>query len=777
MQRIRRYVLLEVLGPTLAALLVYTLLFLINLIFQLADLVIRNQLPLRVVGKFLALSLPAMLVLTVPMSILLGILVGVSRLSADSEMTALRACGVSYLQILPPLLALGLLGAAVAGTSSMILVPEANYTQHRMNAELFLSGSFARNIKPRIFYRDIPGVVLYADDADANGILRDVILFQRTESGIGQMTVAESLQIDQDSRTGVTRFFLHDGETHELETGAPAGYRRTRFADQVFVRPPDAGILQFVETLKGPLPRNDRELSTLALIDRVRRPLAPDYVDRQKIRASIELHRRLAIPPAALIFALLGLPLGVLTRRGGRSSGFAISLAVVLAYWLTMSAGENLARSAVVPVWAAVWTPNIVFSALGLALTAWLVRDRRLPHFLSRLRLRLPRRSPHPSAARSVRPRRRRFAGGWRALLPERLDRYVLSHYLGIFLLVISSFYLLHLLSDLRTLLDDITAHESATAEVVLRYFALKSPEMIVTGLPLASLLATLLAFGVLERNQEVTAMKAAGLSLFRISLPVLLLGILLSVAQFALTDSVLPRANERAANLRAEIRESKPASTFGLRQWIFGAERRLYNFASYSRGRDEYQGVAIYRFAGDGSSRVAERIEAEGMRFRDGLWVLRNGWSRTFGAEGEKFEAFRRLTLDLPEDPAYFQREVRAPAQMSFHRLRRYIRDLRQGGYDVQELEVALHEKVSMSTVPAILILLGVTFSFHRGRQRGTLAGVGLAVILTIAFYVLLATGRALGGVGIIPPIAAAWSPPLLFASLGTFRMLNLPS
>lgn len=785
MPRIWRYILAECLGPTLMGVLVYTVLFLLNLVFQLAELAIRKSIGFWLLGQFLALAMPRLLSLVIPMSVLLGILIAMGRLSSDSEITALRACGVSYLQILPPILALGVLGTALSLGLTAFVVPEATYAQHRLNAQILLSGDLNRNIQPRVFFQEIPGLLIYADRRDPSGGLQDVLLVQENREGLQQLTLARWVRIEQDPVAGSLRIRMHDGEMHTVSLEDPDLYERTYFVDQVVTQPPDESLLQFAATLRGDLPRNLREMRTLNLARRL--GYAADHPegipDWNRTDARIELHRRLAVPVAAVIFSLLGASLGVVTRRGGRSTGFAVSLGVILAYWLTMSAAENLARSGAMAVWKAVWLSNGIFLVVGVLLLAWLLSDRRLPSFLRRLRL--PGRSGtgawvglQPQGAARREPAGRR--GGLRVgtpWLPERLDRYVSATFFRIFILVLVSFCLFLMLADLRTLLDDLTSGRGVPARTLVAYFGFSTPGLLVAGLPLAALLATILAFATLERYNEVTAMKASGISAYRLSLPVLVIGLLLSLGQYMLEESLVPQSNKEAAALRAQIRDQQPSSTFGLRRWLFGEGGRIYNLTAYSKSRDEFQGVSMFRRSPEQLTLV-ERLQAAGARYQDGWWIFRDGWIRSFGAEGERYETFEEMRLRLPETPEQFRRESKVPAQMTYRELESHITALQRAGYDVQELEVALFEKPAMAAVPLVLVLIGLSYAFRAGaRGRGSLAGVGLAIMLAIAYYVAQATCRELGAVGIIPPLIAAWTPCLLFSGVGTWRMLSLPT
>jgi len=269
--------------------------------------------------------------------------------------------------------------------------------------------------------------------------------------------------------------------------------------------------------------------------------------------------------------------------------------------------------------------------------------------------------------------------------------------------------------------------------------------------------------------------MRAAGISVVRIAAPLIGVAALIGAAHFLAGATVLPRTNELAAELRAHIRGVQPASTFGVRQWLFGGEDRLYNFASFSPARGEFQAMSIYRFA-PGRRMLAERVEARSARFHGGTWVLRDGWIRTFSEGEETFRAFDEERVALPDPPETFRREMRAPAQMSLAELRAFVQTLRQGGYDARELEVALHEKGALAAAPAVLVLIGLPFSF-RAAGRGSLAGIGMALLVAIAFYLAVAACRQFGGLGFLPPPVAAWAPAVAFGGLGVHRLLSVPS
>src|SRR2546425_6960915 len=204
-----RYVFSEVVSPTILGLFVYVLVFVMNALFELAELAIKKDLSVRSVVTILFYYLPRVLEMTIPMAILLGVLVGIGRLSTDSEVVALRASGVSYWKILYPVLTLGIVGWVVSSALILGVEPGANYTKRQVAKRLMYSPDMRREIKPRVFFEDVPGMLLYADEVHQGGdFLEKVFIYQSEDGGKELVTVARRAQIEYDRQTGVARFFL-----------------------------------------------------------------------------------------------------------------------------------------------------------------------------------------------------------------------------------------------------------------------------------------------------------------------------------------------------------------------------------------------------------------------------------------------------------------------------------------------------------------------------------------------------------------------------------------
>ncbi len=841
-----RYVFREVLSPTLLGLAIYVLVLLMNAIFDLADLAIKKDIPIGTVAFILLLYMPRVLVLTLPMAILLGVLVGIGRMSTDSEIIALRACGVSYWKILAPVLTLGLI---VWGIGSYLVIgvePGANYKRRRLYSELLYSADLRREIKPRVFFEEIPGMLLYSDQVHQSGdFLEKVFIHQSAEDGKELVTVARRAQIDYDRHDGTARFYLESGTTHTTNPADADSYQVSNFEKQMLLKEPDESFRMRNSLLLRPAPKNFYEQNLKELAESVTKA---GFISHPETRSRVigtilmVVHQRFALPFAALVFAILGLPLGIMNRRGGKASGFSVSIAIAMFYWILLTTGENFVSQGKLSPFVGLWAGNVLLGVLGAVL--FILRERseglqlsllvpaRLQRALSALRRREEaQRGPQQPAARVVslgaarsreetelamegvespgREKSRRLrvallagsaivAGlasfsyspfllvaltllGLVLLFSTTLDRYILGRFGAILtgcVLIISTLFAVY---ETINLIDDLV-ERNLPFSLALSYLKYRTPWILSQVLPMSCLVATLLVFGIMSRFNEVTAVKASGTSIYRLATPVVMVTLALSTLAYVNQDYLVPSANVKANQIKDLIR-GRGARSYEPRErrWVFGQEGRLYNFSNYNpspipiltpAGGGTFQGFSAY-LLDPASFQIRQRLYARTAVYQDGLWVLRDGWEREFQDGRETFETFAEKRFNFPESPAYFVKEWKSPDQMAYSELNTFVHDLKQRGYDVQELMVDLYGKTAFPLVSLTMVILGLPFCFRMGR-RGSLYGVGIAIALVAVFLVTFSTTNALGGIGFIPPFLAAWAPNILFAGSGVYLLLR---
>jgi LPS export ABC transporter permease LptG len=514
----------------------------------------------------------------------------------------------------------------------------------------------------------------------------------------------------------------------------------------------------------------------------------------------VEIHKKFSIPFACLVFGLFALPLGINNRRGGKSSGFALSIAVIVVYYILLSNGENAARFGRIPAWLAMWSPNLLLAAAGAFLLFRRNRDKSLlfsrfdrwiredvwgrvltikSKHERRRQARKVREEAREDQVARVRPvRTPRFVlllPRPRLAFPNLLDRYIVRRFAVVFGLVLLSGLSLFVIFDVSENIDDILKNQ-VPRSVVLSYYKYLSLQMFYEIAPIIVLVTTLMTFSLLARTNEVTACKALGVSLYRLALPALAAALALTLFSGYLESSILPASNARVAQLKDRIKGRETARTYRRadRQWLFGQGRYVYNYLHYDPRQHTLQRLQVFDF--DEQHRLQRRLFAEGARFIGDAWIFQNGWARSIeGVEVTRFDAFEgQRIVRFPETPDYFESEIRPPEQMNHGELKEYIQELRESGQAVPELEVELYNKIAFPVISLIMALVALPFAFRMGKQ-GALYGIGLSVFLGMVFLAIFALFTTLGETGALPPVVAVWSPGALFSLLSVYLFLGV--
>ena len=786
-----RYIVTEILGPLALGFLVYTFILLVRFLFQSAEMIIRRGLPSSIVGQLLLLTLPNIVVLTLPMSLLFGTLIAVGRLSSDSELIAMRACGVSLLSLYRPILLLsGVL--TVLNTLLMVYVlPWGNNSLQQLRLEI-LTQTVSQQVEPRIFYEEWEGKVVYVFEVPPGSKRwKGVFLAEAIPaSENNQITIADwgEVLVDQAGERVVLR--LYNAIRHKVDLNAPDRYEISRHKRLDLVLED-----QFTSGQKAKLSvsKSVREL-TLGELRGLRDD--PTATPEQRNLARVEIHKKFSIPAACLVFGLFALPLGINNRRGGKASGFALSIGVLILYYVLLNNGEEAARFGRIPAWLAMWSPNLLLSAAGLFLLLRRNRDKSL--LLTRIDrwvredlwggLLFLKKVSRARRLEQRQERRRRAAAKPKAVprvvlllprprlaFPNILDRYIVRLFSSVFLLVVLSGVSLFIIFDLSENFDEILKNKVGTG-LVLNYYKYSSLQMFYEIAPIVVLVTTLMTFSLLARTNEITACKALGMSLYRLALPAMAAALLVTFFCGYLESSVLPASNEKVAKLKDRIHGRETARTYRRadRQWLFGRGRYIYNYIHYDPQQPSLQRLQVFDF--DDQHRLTRRLYTESARYIGEAWVFTNGWARAF--DGVEVKDYTRFTepkiVRYPETPDYFDSEIRPPEQMRYGELKDYIRELKESGQAVPELQVELQNKIALPVASLIMALVALPFAFRLGRQ-GALYGIGISIVLGIFFMACFAFFTKLGEAGALPPAAAVWSPGALFALLSGYLFLGV--
>jgi len=774
MRILTRYILREVFAHAVIGVAVFTFILFTRDLGRILELVVRNSAPLPSVAEIFFFTVPVALTYTIPMGVLVGILIGLSRLAADSEITAMRATGMgvwSFLRII----SIFVIGAwLLAMVNSVYIAPRSQAALGRLQDRL-KTAQASFEVQPRVFYEGFPRAVLYVQDvksASGAAIWKGVFLADVSSAVSPRITLAEQGILVSE---GPDRLHLHlrNGSTHETDPKNPDHYQISTFEQtDIPIQLPRTDARQERE------PTATGELTTPVLWSTAR---AADPITARWY--FIEFNRRLALPTACIVLGLVGIPLGLSSKKGGKSTGFVLTIILVFAYYSASLIGVSLARQGKLSPAAGVWLADVLFF-LGGAFLLW--QAERRPFEIASLkalvaRFKRPSRTSREAAPvsgkESAFDRARSRFRLFRIQFPTLLDDYVLgefSVYLG---MILSSFLILLLVFTLFELLGDILRNQISPL-IVGEYLLNVSPYFLYQITHIAMLLAVLITFGIMQRSNEITAMKATGTSIYRMVIPVLVSAAIVASALFFFDQFYLPHANKRQDALRNLIK-GKPPQTYLRpdRKWIFGQHSDIYYYQFFDPDRDVFGNVSIFQFD-PANFQITKRVYATRSHWADQMqrWIFEEGWERDLrGSAIDSYREFEVATFpQLNEHPTYFKKEVKQSSEMNYEELRRYIHDLQQSGFDVVRLRVQLQKKLAFPVITLVMAVLAIPFALSSGR-RGAVTGVAVAVGIAVVYLMVSGLFEAVGNLGQLPPAVAAWAPDILFGLLGGYMTLKV--
>ena len=761
-----RYVWKELGPPFLIGVGVFTFFLFIDRIYQLTNLVITKNVPFSLVLSLLFFMLPAFLTLTLPMALLVAVLLVCGRLASDLEVTALKAAGVSPLRLFRPYAAVGLLVTALIGWLTLLVNPWSIAAFQRQLFKI-LQTRATTGVQERTFSAAFGQIVIYIEEVTPSQLaLKGVLVSDERDPEQSRIILAREgrLLADEENRRITLRFI--NGSINETSVRDPRRFRYTAFTLYDMNLPVDSPLSAAAKEDK---PERQLPLGALlvtaATLEGQGQITAPFYV---------EFHKRFALPVAALVFVLVGFPLGIRTHRGGRAVALASSFGIVVSYYILFTSLEGLALSRRLPAGVAIWLPNVVFGLLGLAMmrvtisgvsTAWLDRFWRLQTWLERWR---PVRAVKP-----VRPPRLGRLRGPRAST-FIIDRYLVKEYvvfLGIGALVGA---VLYIVVDLLQTLDRFLRIKPPLL-LILQHFAYNMPGELYKGLPLIVLIATVFLFLSLTRQRELDALKAAGISLYRVSLPVLVTAFVISLLSVLFQEAVLPELSTKAEEVdRVKIRGMLPRHLQRQSQiWYRSSDTRFLRMALLAPVERSMEGLLVLEV--DRDFRLLSRLEARTARWTPDGWELSSGVIRRIDRESRvRSETFTSRLVVMPEHIDDFTQVQKPVDTLSFLELRAFVTKLRESGHQASKYMVQLYSRLSFPLVHLIMALVGIPFALASPKSGGRAMGIGVAIVIAVGYWMVHSVALALAQADLLPPALAAWTANAVFAGLGTALFLN---
>jgi lipopolysaccharide export system permease protein len=359
------YIIREITSLFLLGIMVFTLILLMGRLIKLTDLVISRGVPLADVSLMILYLMPSFLVFTIPMAFLLAVLLAFGRLSADNEITVMKAGGISLMQLMPPVLLCGLCAALLTLAASTVGVPWGNSAFKTLSFAV-LKQNVAATVREKVFWDDVPGIVMYTEHYDEeNRTLKGVLIHDGRDLARPLTIFAADGVIGGGPNRNDIRLVLNNGSIHAV--GKADEYRLVQFGEYTMTIG-SAGQ-------EAGLGRNELDMTVAELFQQIYSPVVTKAV---RLKMLSELHSRFAFPFASLVFAVLAVPLGMQNRRSGKSAGFSSSIGILLAYYVVQSLLRTLAEKGSLPPALALWLPNMIFLGLGCYLLRMASQERSI---------------------------------------------------------------------------------------------------------------------------------------------------------------------------------------------------------------------------------------------------------------------------------------------------------------------------------------------------------------------------------------------------------------
>jgi len=751
---IQRYVISSALPYIFLSLFLLTAILLTQQAGRFAELALYADLPFSLLIEIGAALLPGVLVLTLPMAVLAGIVIGFARMGSDSEIVVMRSAGIGTWSLVWPALLLGLVATGATALLHMKEAPQAARDLRRAALQGALR-KLESPVEPRTFTTEIPGYVIYVRDGDkTQGSWARVFIYAQQADGSTRVVTARSGRID--SSGDKSELVLSDASALKIPAAANS--------DQSYVVERLEQLRIAIDTGRAALldQISKDEMSAEEMGWRELREKAATGTPKEKNEAERTLHRRLALSVAPLLFALFGSLLGLRIRRGGRAAGVLLTIGVVVIYYLLSLLGESIVRTNTVPAIVGQWIATAVI--LLLSLFVLVVRD--FPEFSLLQRF---RKSKKVTAAAPTSPQQQHIVGAGRSGFPSLLDTSLFQTLSSSFVVGFLSLSAIFTIFTLFELWRFIGAN-NVPASIVAKYLLFLLPLVAVELFPATMLITVLITYALLARRSEAIAWWASGQSVYRLMLPGLLFAVAAAATTWLVQEHVMPPANVRQEALRARIRGGQPRAITGTgRQWLASPEnRRIYSY-EFDEQRQVLYDPTIYEL--DDDAVHLRRVSVAKL----GVWTAGNEMlikeAETIDLAGFQVDHQRVSEVRLPgvDPPQVFRPTVDKPSQLSVAALAGYLRAAKQRGVDVSALAVALQRKYVNPFSVIVMAFIGRPLELAFGR-RGAVVALCVAVGVSIVYWGIGGGFQQLGTHGLLPPEVAAWSPPVIFAAAGTY-------
>ncbi len=352
------------------------------------------------------------------------------------------------------------------------------------------------------------------------------------------------------------------------------------------------------------------------------------------------------------------------------------------------------------------------------------------------------------------------------------LDRYLIKEILKHFGIVLSAAVIIYLAVDFFENVDKFM-EAGLPISRILQFFQLKLPLIIVQITPVGILLAVLITFGLMNKNNEIIALKSGGMSVYHFLRPILVLGVFFSVAFFILSEVVVPITVSKANEIwRLEVRKYA-VTTERKNIWIKG--HRSISYISYYNPQDKtISGITHNRF--DEQFRLTRRIDAARGKYQKGQWIFYDVMEQRLDIQTGSYEVnfLDQQAEDLDFSPEDLKNVAKKSEEMNSKELYRYIQDVESEGYDATPYRVDLHSKFALPMSCLIVCLIATSITLRKTTREGLSMSITYGMVVVFLYWIAQSFCVSLGYGGMLPPFIAAWVANFIFGCFAVFNFLN---
>jgi LPS export ABC transporter permease LptF len=715
---------------------------------RFSEIFFSVSIPKNLLWQLTIALIPNVIAFTCPMAVLVGVIIGLSKMQGDSELIAIRAAGVGNLQITIPIVLLGVILSIFAFFVNLSGVPFAARIVRSVAVQTALY-KLESPIEPGVFNTEIKGYTIYVKDADIEkGFWKNIFIYNE-DSQNNEVRLITSKNGRIDSNNELSELVLENA----VVTTFSNGNKTDKFVSD------NVGEVRFgIKTKRGELiekiSHSDKSLEELGINELAK--YAQTTEGSEKTEAELLLQRRLILSITPLIFALLGTALVLRFNRGGRGFGIFLALLCLVLYYLIALLGEQLARTKTISVVSASLLP-IVLSA---ATIVWLFLSSKINFGVFDFKRYFNF---------NFWKKRELFSKGrfYVDLTTGILDFDIISNLIKYFILTLgflTSIFIIFTAFELWKFAGTI----DGGVTLLIKYLFFLLPFIYIQIAPSALMVAILATFIIKSRQNEIVTWTSAGQSVYRLLFPCFVMMLVMGFVNWEIQEKILPKANQTQDTLRTQIRSSGNLANKDGKFWVAN-DKRIYSFETADGASRDFQKVknlSVFEFSDADSTLKSIYKAPEAMWEKDKI-TFSEGAEKYQWSNG-KAEITNFSENELPEKYNLFVNLYKKPTHLSSSETKEQIQ-ISHSEVEQRNYEVALEKKYTTLFLPFVITLFTAPFALSLSR-KGKAATVGYAIGIWLLFMGVTSTFEQFGVNGVISPVIAVWSPLMLFAMIGAW-------